>query len=191
MFIQTEDTPNPNTLKFIPGQEVLGNDTAFFMNASEAQNSPLATALFTIPHVRAVFFGSDFITVTKGEDADWSLMKPALLQTIMEQFLSGKPLMTNVAGEQLGGNAVQIDYSEEEQKIVDEIKELLEARVRPAVAQDGGDIIFHSFQNGIVKLEMHGACSGCPSSTMTLKQGVENMLKHYIPEVVAVEPVEA
>ncbi len=189
MFIQTEETPNPNTLKFMPGQDVLGDDTAFFMNAKEAETSPLATALFTIPHVRAVFFGSDFITVTKGEDADWSLMKAALLQTIMEHYVSGKPMMTNAAGQQVGAAASTIEYSEEDQKIVDEIKELIEARVRPAVAQDGGDIIFHSFQNGIVHLEMHGACAGCPSSTMTLKHGIENMLKHYIPEVVAVEAV--
>ncbi len=189
MFIQTEETPNPNTLKFIPGEPVLGDDTAFFVNAGEAENSPLAKALFTTPHVRAVFFGSDFITVTKGEDADWSVMKPELLTTIMEHYVSGQPMMTNAAGQQVGGEAAQIEYSEDEQKIVDEIKELIEMRVRPAVAQDGGDIIFHSFQGGIVNLELHGSCSGCPSSTLTLKQGIENMLKHYIPEVIAVEAI--
>lgn len=189
MFIQTEETPNPNTLKFIPGEPVLGDDTAFFINAQEAEASPLATALFTTPHVRAVFFGSDFITVTKSEDADWATMKPDLLTTIMEHYLSGAPMMTNAAGQQVGGAPEAIEYSEEEQKIVNEIKELIEMRVRPAVAQDGGDIIFHSFQNGTVKLEMHGSCSGCPSSTLTLKQGIENMLKHYIPEVQTVEPI--
>lgn len=189
MFIQTEETPNPNTLKFVPGEAVLGDDTAFFINAGEAENSPLASALFTTPHVRAVFFGSDFITITKGEDADWTTMKPELLSTIMEHYVSGAPMMTNVAGQQVGGSAANIEYSADEQKIVDEIKELIEMRVRPAVAQDGGDIIFHSFQQGIVNLELHGACSGCPSSTLTLKSGIENMLKHYIPEVLAVEAI--
>lgn len=191
MFIQTEETPNPNTLKFVPGQSVLGNDTAFFINAGEAEKSPLAKALFTTPHVRAVFFGSDFITITKSEDADWAIMKPELLTTIMEHYVSGLPMMENAAGEMVGGAADSIEYSADEQKIVDEIKELIEMRVRPAVAQDGGDIIFHSFQKGIVFLEMHGACSGCPSSMLTLKDGIENMLKHYIPEVLAVEPAAA
>lgn len=190
MFIQTEETPNPNTLKFIPGEAVLGDDTAFFINAGEAEASPLASALFHIPHVRAVFFGADFITITKSEDADWAIMKPELLTTIMEHYMSGQPIMTNAAGQKVGGApSADIEYSEEEQEIVDQIKELLETRVRPAVAQDGGDIVFHSFQQGIVHLEMHGACAGCPSSTMTLKAGIENMLRHYIPEVSAVEPV--
>ncbi len=188
MFIQTEETPNPNTLKFIPGQSVLPDDTAFFVNPEEAEASPLAGALFATPHVRAVFFGSDFITVTKSEDADWSTMKPALLSTVMEHLVSGAPIMGEApaAGKPA---APEITYSEEEQQLVDQIKELIEMRVRPAVAQDGGDIIFHSYQNGVVNLEMHGSCSGCPSSTLTLKQGIENMLKHYIPEVSAVEPV--
>lgn len=185
MFIQTEDTPNPNTMKFIPGEAVLGNDTAFFVNATEAENSPLATIIFSQPHIRAVFFGSDFITVTKDDDGQWATMKPALLSSIMEHYMSGAPIMKQVDAK----TGDVIEYSEDEQKIVDEIKELIETRVRPAVAQDGGDIIFHSFQKGIVNLELHGACSGCPSSTITLKQGIENMLKHYIPEVVAVEAV--
>lgn len=186
MFIQTEETPNPNTLKFIPGKVVAGDDTAFFVNATEAENSPLASAIFHTPDVRAVFFGADFITVTKTQDAMWDTMKPALLQIMVDHFVAGLPVMgapvVKVAAE-------SITYSEDEQQIVEQIKELLETRVRPAVAQDGGDIIFHSFQQGIVMLEMHGSCSGCPSSTATLKQGIENMLKHYIPEVVAVEPV--
>jgi Fe-S cluster biogenesis protein NfuA len=188
MFIQTEETPNPNTLKFLPGQAVMKDDTAFFINAEEAESSPLATALFTTPHVRAVFFGSDFITITKSEDASWLTMKPVLLSTIMEHFVSGNPIM-GAAGNAKVSSAADIVYTEDEQQIVEQIKELIEMRVRPAVAQDGGDIVFHSFRNGIVNLEMHGACSGCPSSTMTLKQGIENMLKHYIPEVIAVEPV--
>ncbi len=185
MFIQTESTPNPNTLKFLPGKPVLSDDTAFFTNANEAEASPLASAIFTTPHVRAVFFGSDFITITKSEDADWALLKPALLTTIMEHYVTGAPVMESANVK----SAEAISYSDEEQQIVDQIKELIESRVRPAVAQDGGDIIFHSFKDGVVHLEMHGACSGCPSSAVTLKSGIENMLKHYIPEVIAVEPV--
>lgn len=186
MFIQTEETPNPNTLKFIPGKPVAGDDTAFFVNASEAEASPLAHAIFSQANVRAVFFGSDFITVTKNADADWATMKPALLSLIMEHYVSGAPIM---APKSAAKPMVEtVSYSEEEQEIVDQIKELIETRVRPAVAQDGGDIVFHSFQEGIVRLEMHGSCSGCPSSTATLKQGIENMLKHYIPEVMSVEP---
>ncbi|PZP84950.1 MAG: NifU family protein [Azospirillum brasilense] len=192
MFIQTETTPNPNTLKFLPGQEVLGSQTAFFTDKENAASSPLASALFVLPDIRAVFFGSDFITVTKTELASWEILKPQILTTMMEHYQSGNPLM-------LEGNAAPAkaddgitrpeSYSDDEQEIVDQIKELLETRVRPAVAQDGGDIIFHSFKEGIVYLEMHGACSGCPSSTATLKSGIENMLKHYVPEVMAVEPV--
>lgn len=185
MFIQTESTPNPNTLKFIPGKPVLSDDTAFFTNAAEAEASPLATAIFGTAHVRAVFFGADFITITKSEDADWATMKPALLTTIMEHYITGAPIL----GDAAAATREEISYSEEEQQIVDQIKELIETRVRPAVAQDGGDIIFHSFKDGVVHLEMHGACSGCPSSSITLKSGIENMLKHYIPEVMAVEPV--
>ena len=186
MFIQTETTPNPNTLKFLPGQDVLADKTAFFTDRENAAQSPLASALFVLPEIRAVFFGSDFITVTKTEVASWEILKPQILTTVMEHYQSGLPLMGDAkpvkkeAGE---------SYSEDQQEIVDQIKELLETRVRPAVAQDGGDIIFHSFKEGTVYLEMHGACSGCPSSTATLKSGIENMLKHYVPEVLAVEPV--
>lgn len=180
MFIQTETTPNPQTLKFIPGVTVMGDGTAFYTNRSSAANSPLASAIFTVNHVNAVFLGSDFVTVTKAEDTDWNLLKPALLTVIMDHFVAGRPVITTA---RIGTN--DADDSE----IVKQIKELIETRVRPAVAQDGGDIVFHAFEDGIVKLEMHGSCSGCPSSTATLKNGIENMLKHYIPEVIAVEAV--
>lgn len=186
MFIQTETTPNPNTLKFLPGQEVLGGKTAFFTDKENAAQSPLASALFVLPEIRAIFYGSDFITVTKTEIASWEILKPQILTTMMEHYQSGNPLMLDEAPKAAEKTET---YSENEQEIVDQIKELLETRVRPAVAQDGGDIIFHSFKEGIVYLEMHGACSGCPSSTATLKSGIENMLKHYVPEVMAVEPV--
>ncbi|MDX2094624.1 MAG: NifU family protein [Alphaproteobacteria bacterium] len=187
MFIQTEATPNPNTLKFLPGQAVLGEKTAFFTDRDNAKASPLASALFVLADIRAVFFGSDFITVTKTEAAQWDALKPQILTTVMEHYQSGLPLMQPVKAS-AGTTENTKDYSADEQEVVDQIKELLETRVRPAVAQDGGDIIFHSFKEGIVRLEMHGACSGCPSSTATLKSGIENMLKHYIPEVLAVEP---
>jgi Fe-S cluster biogenesis protein NfuA len=185
MFIQTENTPNPNTMKFLPGQDVLADKTAFFTDAENAKASPLASALFVLADIRAVFFGSDFVTVTKTESASWDVLKPQILTTVMEHYQSGLPLMD--AGRPEKAAAASEAYSDDEQAIVDNIKELIETRVRPAVAQDGGDIIFHSFKEGIVKLEMHGACSGCPSSTATLKSGIENMLKHYIPEVIAVE----
>lgn len=188
MFIQTETTPNPNTLKFLPGQEVLGARTAFFTDAENAAASPLAGALFVLPDIRAIFYGSDFITITKTDIASWDILKPQILTTMMEHYQSGHPLMLDEQTDTTTKPA-SVSYSDDEQEIVDQIKELLETRVRPAVAQDGGDIIFHSFKEGVVYLEMHGACSGCPSSTATLKSGIENMLKHYVPEVMAVEPV--
>ena len=182
MFIQTEPTPNPMTLKFLPGQPVLGEGTRFYTNAKSASESPLAEILFTIDGVSAIFLGADFITVTKKHDMEWTLMKTDILTTIMDHYMSGKPII-------LGETFKKATLAEgEEGSIIGQIKELIETRVRPAVAMDGGDIVFHSFEDGIVKLEMHGACSGCPSSTFTLKQGIENMLKHYIPEVIAVEP---
>jgi Fe-S cluster biogenesis protein NfuA len=186
MFIETEATPNPNTLKFLPGQTVLGEKTAFFTSREQAKSSPLAAAIFVLPDIRAVFYGADFITVTKTEAASWDVLKPQILTTMLEHYQSGNPLMLEV---DVKKETNTTRYSESDQEIVDQIKELIEIRVRPAVAQDGGDIVFHSYKEGIVHLEMHGACSGCPSSTATLKQGIENMLKHYIPEVVAVEPV--
>lgn len=182
MFIQTATTPNPSTLKFIPGREVLGSGTAQFNNIEGAKNSPLAKVLFAISGVESVFLGSDFISITKAESSSWDTLKTEILTTIMEHFVAGKAVIET--GEQSQEN------TEEDSEVVKQIKELIETRVRPAVAQDGGDIIYKSFENGIVKLEMHGACSGCPSSTITLKNGIENMLKHYIPEVEAVEAAE-
>ena len=186
MFIQTQSTPNPETLKFLPGREVSPATPFEFANESEAKASPLAEALFAITGVRGVFLGEDFISVTKAEDADWATLKPLALAAIMDHFVSGAPLLADGA---VGGDDDDIAYEGETAEIVEEIKELIATRVRPAVAQDGGDILFKSFdaKTGIVKLTMRGACSGCPSSTMTLKQGVENLLRHYVPEVTAVE----
>jgi Fe-S cluster biogenesis protein NfuA len=180
MFIQTEPTPNPMTLKFLPGQAVLGEGTRFYTSAKAAAESPLAERLFGIDGVSAIFLGSDFVTVTKKHDMEWSLIKTDILTTIMDHYVAGKPVI-------LGQVERKKASVEGEDAIVTQIKELIETRVRPAVAMDGGDIVFHSFADGVVKLEMHGSCSGCPSSTLTLKNGIENMLKHYIPEVVAVE----
>ncbi len=185
MFIQTEPTPNPATMKFLPGETVLADDTANFTDAKAARRSPLAERLFLIDGVSGVFLGSDFVTITKTEVAEWQLLKPSILGVIMEHYAVGAPMLLDAvegAGESSG-------FSEADAEIVDQIKELLDTRVRPAVAQDGGDIIFHGFQNGIVMLEMHGACAGCPSSTATLKGGIENMLRHYVPEVMEVRAV--
>jgi len=187
MFIQTEDTPNPSTLKFIPGTEVLGNGTAQFNNSDEAKASPLAETIFKIKHIKAVFFGSDFISVTKDDATDWQEVKTEVLTTIMEHYVSGKPIYHDDAP--ANTTASKHDVNENDDELTKQIKELIETRVRPAVAQDGGDIIFHSFEAGVVKLELHGSCSGCPSSTITLKNGIENMLKHYVPEVESVEQV--
>ncbi len=186
MFIQTEETPNPRTLKFLPGQEVMPSGTITFLSKEDAAQSPLAQALFSINHVEGVFFGSDFVTVTRAADAEWNVLKAPILTTIMEHYVSGQPLMKQAAEERVVSRSTG---SAEDSDIVATIRELIDTRVRPAVAEDGGDIIFHSFEDGIVNLEMRGACSGCPSSTATLKSGIENMLKHYIPEVVAVEAV--
>lgn len=186
MFIQTESTPNPATLKFLPGEDVLGErGTAFYVDKESAKNSPLALELFDIESVSAIFLGRDFITVTKSHDADWNVLKPLLLTTIMDHYVSGKPILQEAKTKP----AISASASGEDSPVVEQIKELIDTRVRPAVAMDGGDIVFHSFDEGVVRLEMHGSCSGCPSSTATLKQGIENMLKHYIPEVIAVEPV--
>src|ERR1700753_926685 len=188
MFIQTESTPNPATLKFIPGREVMGEGAvADFPSADTAGRSPLARALFAIPEVSRVFFGSDFISVTKRE-GDWKHLKPAILGAVMEHFTQGLPLIEGGAEEK---DSSEESYSEEDAEVVEQIKELIETRVRPAVAQDGGDIIFKGFDSGtgIVSLHLQGSCAGCPSSTMTLKNGIENMLRHYFPEVTAVEAV--
>jgi Fe-S cluster biogenesis protein NfuA len=185
MFIQTEQTPNPATLKFLPGRPVMAMGTANFTNEEAARVSPLAERLFALPEVAGVFLGADFVTVTKAGDGDWYQLKPAILAAIMEHFTAGRPvLLADVAGA-----AVTETSEEDEDEVVAQIKELLETRVRPAVAQDGGDIIFHDFEDGVVYLHMQGSCSGCPSSTATLKAGIENMLRHYVPEVVEVRAV--
>jgi len=186
MFIQTEATPNPATLKFIPGKPVLASGTLEFRAADEAGSSPLASRLFGVDGVAGVFLGQDFIAVSKSDPIAWQHLKPAVLGAIMEHFMSGAPVVGTepAAGESAGLGAE--DYSSDDQEIVDTIKELIETRVRPAVANDGGDIVFQGFRAGVVTLHMRGACSGCPSSTATLRNGIENMLKHYVPEVTEV-----
>ncbi|HEX2114099.1 MAG TPA: NifU family protein [Alphaproteobacteria bacterium] len=179
MFIQTEQTPNPATLKFLPGRTVMESGTANFTTAEGAQRSPLASRIFGIEGVTGVFLGADFITVSKGIDQEWHVLKPAILGVIMEHFTAGRPVIEAEA-------ETAAESQEEDDEVVAQIKELIETRVRPAVAQDGGDIIFRGFEDGIVYLHMQGSCSGCPSSTATLKAGIENMLRHYVPEVVEV-----
>ena len=186
MFIQTESTPNPATLKFLPGQSVLGAGTADFPAADTASASPLAMRIFDVDGVTGVFLGGDFVTVTKADGQDWDVLKPPLLGAIMEHFQSGAPVME---GDTTA--SAHAEHTGEDGEIVTQIKELLDTRVRPAVAQDGGDIVFHGFERGVVYLHMQGACAGCPSSTLTLKMGIENLLRHYIPEVVEVRPVAA
>jgi Fe-S cluster biogenesis protein NfuA len=190
MFIQTEATPNPATLKFLPGKEVLRDGTADFRDAQAAREaSPLAGRLFDVPGVTGVFFGYDFITVTK-DGPDWQHLKPAILGTIMEHFMSGQPVMAASTGPSQAETEVGEEfYDKADEEIVITIKELLDTRVRPAVAQDGGDITFRGFENGTVFLNMKGACSGCPSSTATLKHGIQNLLRHFVPEVQHVEQV--
>jgi Fe-S cluster biogenesis protein NfuA len=180
MFIQTESTPNPNTLKFLPGRDVMGSGTASFADAEAGKTSPLASRLFAIDGVNGVFFGADFITVAKGDDSDWSVLKPLVLGSIMDHFTSGAALLTEQAAAS----------TEDDSEVVTQIKELIETRVRPAVANDGGDIIFRAYEDGVVYVHMQGSCNGCPSSTATLKHGIENMLRYYIPEVQSVEAVE-
>ncbi len=185
MFIQTESTPNPATLKFLPGQEVLEVGTADFPTPDTAGSSPLATRIFAVEGVTGVFMGLDFVTVTKADGVEWDHIKPSILGAIMEHYQSGAKA---VEGEASSGHA---EHTGEDGEIVGQIKELLDTRVRPAVAQDGGDITFHGFDRGVVYLHMQGACAGCPSSTLTLKMGIENLLRHYIPEVLEVRPVAA
>ncbi len=188
MFIQTEQTPNPQTLKFLPGIVVMDEGTAFFQNIDKTSICTLAKKLFDVDGVTGVFFGSDFITVTKNDPLDWQVMKPLILGAIMDHFNSGEPTINNETNDK--GEKSLLENSEDSD-IVKQIKELLDTRVRPAVAMDGGDIVYDNYENGIVYLHMQGACSGCPSSTTTLKMGIENMLKHYIPEVKEVRPVDA
>ena len=184
MFIQTESTPNPATLKFLPGQSVLEVGTADFPSADTAAASPLARRIFGVEGVTGVFLGTDFVTVTKADGVEWDHVKPAILGAVMEHFQSGDQAVDGAAG-----GAGHADHDGPDAEIVGQIKELLDTRVRPAVAQDGGDITFHGFDRGVVYLHMQGACAGCPSSTLTLKMGIENLLRHYIPEVVEVRPV--
>ena len=185
MFIQTESTPNPATLKFLPGQTVLEVGTADFPSADAAGPSPLATRIFTVEGVTGVFLGHDFVTVTKAEGVEWDHVKPAILGAVMEHFQSGAPAMEGDGT----GHGHASNHDEADTEVVNQIKTLLDTRVRPAVAQDGGDITFHGFDRGVVYLTMQGACAGCPSSTLTLKMGIENLLRHYIPEVTEVRPV--
>lgn len=186
MFIQTEATPNPATLKFLPGRDVMGRGTADFPSREAADRSPLARRIFSVEGVEGVFLGTDFVTVTKrDDDVEWHHIKPAILGAIMDHFTSGERAVEDVAAPSDAHAAADGEDSE----IVSQIVELIDARVRPAVAQDGGDIIFKGYEDGIVYLQMQGACAGCPSSTMTLKHGIENMLRHYIPEVEEVCPV--
>ena len=182
MFIQTEDTPNPATLKFIPGVAVLPGDTAEFVSKDATKTSPLAKRIFEIDGVVSVFLSGDFIAITKDDASEWFSLKPSVLAGIMEHFASGLPVMEVTSD----GNEEAVEDTE----TVQQIKHLLDTRVRPAVAMDGGDITFHSFDEGVVTLQMRGACQGCPSSTATLKMGIENMLRHYIPEVKEVRPYD-
>jgi len=189
MFIQTEATPNPATLKFIPGRVVLDGGTLEFASRDAAGRSPLAERLFAVPGVTSVFYGSDFITVTKRE-GDWQHLKPAILGAIMEHYMSGAPLLAD-------GSAANDEAQDEDAEVFDEadtetvgmIKDLIETRVRPAVANDGGDITFRGFKDGIVYLNMKGSCAGCPSSTATLQHGIQNLLRHFVPDVVEVRPM--
>lgn len=183
MFIETEGTPNPATLKFLPGRDVMTSGTADFPSAAAAARSPLALALFALPGVVRVFLGGQFVSVTKDESTQWSALKPLVLGALMDHFIAGHPAIEaeTVASDE--------DCDPADAEIVAQIKELLETRVRPAVAGDGGDIVFRGYRAGVVRLHLQGACSGCPSSTATLKYGIENLLRHYVPEVQSVEQV--
>jgi len=189
MFIQTEATPNPATLKFIPGRTVLDTGTMEFASREAAARSPLAERLFGVQGVKSVFYGSDFVTVTK-DDSDWQHLKPAILGAIMEHYMSGAPLLVDGTA----GNDEALDeedefFNEADADTVATIKDLIETRVRPAVANDGGDITFRGFKDGVVYLNMKGSCAGCPSSTATLQHGIQNLLKHFVPDVVEVRPM--
>ena len=186
LFIQS--TPNPNSQQFFPEKTVLEKGTKDFLTSMDTTNSPLTTKLFTISGIKSVFLGPDFITVTKNDSLDWQVMKPLILGAIMDHFNSDEPTINKETNDKREKSLLE---NSEDSDIVKQIKELLDTRVRPAVAMDGGDIVYDNFENGIVYLHMQGACSGCPSSTATLKMGIENMLKHYIPEVKEVRPVDA
>ena len=190
MLIQTEPTPNPAALKFLPGQTVMTGGTRDFATPEEAEASPLAHAIFSTGEVEGVFFGRDFISVTAAPGVEWRQLQPEILGVLLDHFSSGAPLFNAASA---AGIAVpadeEISDDPADAEIVAQIRELIETRVRPAVAQDGGDIIYRGFQNGTVFLRLQGACSGCPSSTMTLKNGIEGLLKHYVPEVETVEAI--
>ena len=183
MFIQTEVTPNPKTVKFIPGKEVAPKKNVSYKDRIEAENSPLAKRLFLIDGVDSVFLGTDFISITKTDNLDWQVLKPLILSQVMQHYMSGQKVIDEIE------ESSPVEVDEEDKDIAIQIEELLETRVRPSVAGHGGDIVFHGYSDGVVELEMRGACSGCPSSLATLKMGVENMLKHYIPEVMEVREV--
>jgi len=187
MFIQTEHTPNPATLKFLPGRTVLAHGTLDMRDKAAAAQSPLAERLFEVEGVSGVFFGSDFIAVTKA-DGEWQQLKPAILGAIMEHFMSDAPVLRAPEGAAAEGAADEF-FAPEDSETVATIKDLIETRVRPAVANDGGDITFRGFKDGIVYLDMKGACSGCPSSTATLRHGIQNLLRHYVPDVIEVQPM--
>ena len=182
MFIQTEETPNPETLKFLPGCIVMPEGTASYVLGQPCDNSPLAHRLMDIDGLTGVFFGSDFVTITKAPTHDWTLLKPSILGILMNHFVANLPVVTDIFVE-------SAPHEGTSDPLIHQIRELLDTRIRPAVAQDGGDIVFHSFEDGIVYLKMQGACSGCPSSTATLKSGIENMLRHYVPEVQEVRAI--
>jgi len=182
MFIQTEPTPNPATLKFLPGRTVLAKGVAEFVDAEAARISPLASRIFAVDGVRGVYLGADFVSVTKQEGVEWHELKPAVLGALMEHYLSGDPVLAE-------GAEGEVEETASDDPVVAQIKELIETRVRPAVARDGGDIVFRGFERGVVYLQMRGACSGCPSSTMTLKAGIENLLRYYVPDVIEVRAV--
>jgi len=187
MFVQVEPTPNPLTLKFLPGRSVTKKGTIFYQRESEASNSPFAKRMFAVEGVKSVFFGNDFITITKAEDLDWQVLKPMVLGAITDHYDSGGETIIETPDLK---KSEELNENEDDSDIVKQIKELLDTRVRPAVAMDGGDIVYKKFEKGIVYLHMQGACSGCPSSTATLKAGIENMLKHYIPEVKEIRPID-
>jgi len=186
MFIQTETTPNPATLKFLPGRTVLAHGTLDIRDAAAATQSPLAERLFGIDGISGVFLGADFIAVTKSQ-GEWQQLKPAILGAVMEHFMSGAPMVRSEATDAAADDEF---YESKDSETVATIKELIETRVRPAVANDGGDITFRGFRDGVVYLDMKGACSGCPSSTATLRHGIQNLLRHYIPDVVEVRPFQ-
>lgn len=183
MFIQTEGTPNPESLKFLPGTTVTTGGSVDMPDCESARKSPLAERLFQVDGVTGVFLGGDFITVTKRSDKQWDLLKPALLGVIMEHFVANRPVLAE-------GAVTPAEATGEDDEVVSQIKELLDTRVRPAVAQDGGDIVFRGFDRGIVYVRLQGSCSGCPSSSATLRMGIENMLKHYVPEVMEVRAIQ-